>query len=144
MIFCQVECILQVRMVIKVYGHSIYTQHVYIVYELDTWPRNPTNIFPLKSCLFDTVKLVRNAIKSEFIDNGSGIAFGGEFSCSFDNDLGRNVVIFGIVNSLLSHTDKQKNNSLVLGEGPTDSINDSTDLAKKKFSINFSKANTKS
>ena len=88
--------------------------------------------------------MVRNAIKSEFIDNGSGIAFGGEFSCSFDNDLGRNVVIFGIVNSLLSHTDKQKNNSLVLGEGPTDSINDSTDLAKKKFSINFSKANTKS
>ena len=62
----------------------------------------------------------------------------------FDNDLERNVVIFGIVNSLLSHTDKQKNNSLVLGEGPTDSINDSTDVAKKKFSINFSKANTKS
>ena len=144
MIFCQVECILQVRMVIKVYGHSIYTQHVYIVYELDTWPRNPTNIFPLKSCWFDRVKLVRNAIKSEFIDNGSGIAFGGEFPCSFDNDLERNVVIFGIVNSLLSHTDKQKNNSLVLGEGPTDSINDSTDVAKKKFSINFSKANTKS
>ena len=37
-----------------------------------------TLIFSLKNCLFGTVKLVRNTIKSKFIFNGNGIAFDGE------------------------------------------------------------------
>ena len=40
--------------------------HLYIIYELNDWSRNPTNNFPLKICLFGTVKLVRNTIKSKF------------------------------------------------------------------------------
>ena len=55
----------------------------------------------------------------------------------------RNVTIFGVANSSSSHTDNCKNNFLVLGEGPTDDINDSIGAAEKKFSINFSKAKTK-
>ena len=62
---------------------------------------------------------------------------------SFCNDSARNVVIFGIDNSLLPHTTNRKKNFLVLGEGKTQSIIDRTGLADKKFSINFSKANTK-
>ena len=42
---------------------------------------------------------------------------------SFDNGFARNVVIFGVDNISSSHTDNQKNNFLVLVEGPTD-IND--------------------
>ena len=42
--------------------YSNLTLNLHIVYELNNWPRNPTNSFPLKSCLFDAVKLVRNAI----------------------------------------------------------------------------------
>ena len=80
--------------------------------------------------------------KSKFNYNGRGIAFDGEGSWSFDHDFARNVVIFGVDNSSSSHTDNQKNNFLVLGEGPTQGINDSTGAAEKK-SINFSKANTK-
>ena len=62
---------------------------------------------------------------------------------SFANDFGRNVAIFGVDNTSSSHTDNQKNNFLVLGEGPTDGINDTTGAAEKRFSINFSKANAK-
>ena len=34
---------------------SLYSNFIlnsYIVYELNTWPRNPTNNFTLKNCLF--------------------------------------------------------------------------------------------
>ena len=50
--------------------YSSFFLNLYIVYELRNSPRNPTNNFPLKSCLFGTVKLVRNTIQSEFIYNG--------------------------------------------------------------------------
>ena len=47
----------------------------------------------------------------------------------FDNDCARNVVIFNAEDSSSFHIDNPKNSFLVLGT--------------KKFSINFSKANTK-
>ena len=40
------------------------------------------------------------------------------------------------------HANKTKN-SLVLGEGPTQGLDDATLTAEKKYSINFSKSNTK-
>ena len=125
---------------------SLYTNFIlnlYIVYELNTWPRNPANNFTLKNCLFGTVKLVRNTTKSRFTCNVRVIAFDGEGSWSFGNGFARNVVIFGVDNSSSSHTDNQKNNFLVLREGPTQGINDSTGSAEKSISINFNKANTK-
>ena len=42
-----------------------------------------------------------------------------------------------------SNTDNPKNNFSVLGEEPTDDINDSVCTAERKLSINFSKAKTK-
>ena len=105
--------------------------NLYIVYESNNWPRNPTNNFSLKSCLFGTVKLVANAIKSKFSYNGRGIAFDGEGSWSFANDFAKNVVIFSVDYSSSSHSYNKKN-FLVLGKGPTDAINDSTGAAGKK------------
>ena len=77
-----------------------------MIYELNNWPRNPTNNFPLKNCVYGTIKLVRNRIKSEFIYNGQGIALDGDGSWSFGNDFARNVVIFGVDNSSSSHASK--------------------------------------
>ena len=124
--------------------HSNFILNLYILYKLNTWPRNPINHLTLKNFLFGTVKFVRNAIKSKFTYNGRGIAFNGEGSWRFGNDFARNVIIFGVDNSSSSHTDNRINNFLVLGEGPTQDINDSTGSAEKKISINFSKSNTKS
>ena len=37
--------------------------NVYIVYFLDAWPRNPTNNFKFKNCLFDTTNIVKSSDK---------------------------------------------------------------------------------
>ena len=60
---------------------------------------------------------------------------------SSDND---SVISFGVDNSSSSHADNCNNNFLVLSEGPTLGIEGSFGSAEKKFSINFSKTNTKS
>ena len=112
------------------YGNFIL--NLQVVYELDNWPRNPVNNFTLKNCLFDTVKLIRNADKAKFAYNGQGIAFDGKGTRSFGNDSTRNVVIFGVDNTSSSHADNQKVNFLELGEGSTDGINNSVDIAEKK------------
>ena len=72
-----------------------FISNLYIVYELNNWPHDTTNNFSLKNCLLGTVKLVRNA-KSKFTYSGQEIAFNGEDSWSFDNDLARNVLTFGV------------------------------------------------
>ena len=79
--------------------------NLYIVYELNNWLQNPSNNFPLKICLFGTVKLVRNEIKNKFTCNAQRIVFFGEDSWSFGYEFARNVVIFGVDNSSSSHTD---------------------------------------
>ena len=96
-----------------------------------------SNNFTPKNCLFDTVKLTRDADKGKFTYNGWEKNF-----WSFDNDTARNVIIFGVDNSSSAHTDNPRN-FLVLSKGPTEVIDVSVGAAEKKFSINFSKANTK-
>ena len=44
--------------------NSNFILNLFMAYELDNWPRKPTNNFLLKS-LFDTAKLIRNPIKSK-------------------------------------------------------------------------------
>ena len=88
---------------------------LYIVYELNSWSRNPANNFTLKNCLFGTVKLTRNADKSKFTYNGRGIAFDGEGLWTFANGFVRNVVYFGVDNSSSSHIDNLKNSFFSVG-----------------------------
>ena len=74
-----------------------------MVHEFSNWPRNPTNDFTLKNCLFGTIKLKRNVEKGTFTYNGIGIAFDGKGHWSFDIETARNVVIFGADDSSSSH-----------------------------------------
>ena len=37
--------------------------NVYIVFDLDAWPRNPTNNFKFKKCLFGATAVVKNSDK---------------------------------------------------------------------------------
>ena len=93
----------------------------------------------MKNCKLGTVKLARNAIKSKFIYNGRGIVFDGKGLWSFGNGFARNDVIFVVDNSSSSYTDNRKNNFLVLGERPTDDINNSTGAAEKKLRLTLLK-----
>ena len=62
----------------------------------------------------------------KFTYNGWRITFDREGFWSFDNDTARIAVTFDVGNSSSSDTDNRKNNFLVLGEGLSQGINDST------------------
>ena len=53
------------------------------------------------------------------------------------------LIFFSIGNSSWSDTDDCKNIVLVLGEEPTDDVNERVGVAEKKYSINFSKEKKK-
>ena len=107
--------------------------NVYIVYDLDAWPRNPTNNFKFKNCQFRATNIVKNSDKEKYVYSGYGITLDSAGSWSFNNDFARNNIIFGIDNSSLSHADNRKNNFLILGEGPTYGINGSFVSQEKKL-----------
>ena len=44
--------------------------NIYIVYDLDTYPKNPLNNFALKNCLFGATNTVKNNIKEKFLYSG--------------------------------------------------------------------------
>ena len=116
--------------------------NVYIVYDLVAWPRNPATSFKFKNFSFGATNILKNSDKEKYVYSGYEITFDSEGSWSFDNDLTRNVIIFGIDNSLPSHFDNLEHNFLILGEVPTYDINGSFGSPEKKFIINFTKANT--
>ena len=117
--------------------------NVYIVYDLNAWPRNPTDIFKFENCLFGATNTVKNTDKEKYVYNGYGITFDSTGSWGFGNATTRNFIIFGVDNSSSSNSENHKNNFLILGEGPTFGINGSLGSPEKKFNINFTKANTK-
>ena len=107
--------------------------NTYIVLHLDNWPNNPLRNFIIKDFLFGANSIVKNSDKEKWVYHGCGVAFQGKGTRNFSNDFATNVVIFGTDNGSSSHADNPKNSFLILGEGPT---------KEKKFSVNFSKANT--
>ena len=99
--------------------------NVYIYYDLDTLPRNPTNTFKFKNSLFGTTNIGKNNDKEKYVYKRYRMTFDSAGSWSFNNDFARNVIIFSDNNSSLTHADNHKNNFLILGEGPTYGINGS-------------------
>ena len=93
--------------------------NVYIIYNLDAWSKNPTNNFKFKNCLFGATSVVKNSDKEKYVFSGYGITFDSAGSCSFNNDIARNVIILVVDNSSSSHVENRKNNFLVLSEDPT-------------------------
>ena len=118
--------------------------NVYIVYDLDAWPTNPTHNFKFKNYLFEATSMVKNRDKQKYVYSGSGITFGSAGSRSFNNDIARNAIIFGVDINSSSYAGNHKNNFLVLGEGTTFGINERFGSPEKNFRINFSKSNAKS
>ena len=86
----------------------------YIVYDLDTWPRNPTNNFKFKNCLSGAPNIIKNSAEENYAYSGYRITFDSTVSWSFDNDFARNIVICIVDNSSLSHSGNHKNNFLIL------------------------------
>ena len=117
--------------------------NVYIVYVLADWPRNPTNNFKFKNCLFGATNIIEKSDKEKYVYSGYGITFDSADSWSFGNGTARNVTVFGVDNSSSSHVDNHKNNFLILVLGSTYGINGSFGSPQKIFSINFTKENAR-
>ena len=83
--------------------------NVCIICDLDAWPGNRSNNFKFKNCLFEATNMVINSDKEKYVFSGYRITFDSAGSWSFDNDFARNVIIFGVDNSSLSHSDNRKN-----------------------------------
>ena len=87
-----------------------------LVYDLDTWPRNPNNNFKFKNCLFGKSSIVKNSNKEKYVYSGYGIKFDSASSWSFDSDTVRSIINFGFDNSSSSHSDNRKNNFFLVQE----------------------------
>ena len=112
--------------------------NIYIVYEITSDYKNiyyPT----LENCLFGSVKLTKNADIDKYGYSGYGIGFDRETSFSFGNEIGKNVIIFGVDMSSSAKIDNRKKD---IRKGPRQGLRH-TLSAEKLYSINFTKTNTK-
>ena len=118
--------------------------HLFIVYELDGWLRDLSTDFTLTDCLFETVKLTKNADpdKYKYSSYGKGFDSRSEFSLP-DGSIGKNAIIFGADMSSSVYIDNANKIVLILGEEPTQGLDDTPLKADVQYSINFSRSNRK-
>ena len=118
--------------------------NLFIVYELDRCPQDLNADFTLKDSLFGAVTLTKNADPDKYSYSGYGIGFDSRLLFSFTGfNWDKNVVIFGVNNSSSVHIDNEKKDILVLGEIPTQRLDDNTIRVEAKYSINSSKSQRK-
>ena len=64
-------------------NYLIKIVNFYIAYELNTWPKTPTNNFKFKNCLFGATNVVKNGDKGKYVYSEYGITFDSGGSWSF-------------------------------------------------------------
>ena len=118
--------------------------NIYCVYKLDPVSSSRDNTFTVQNALFGSMQITKNADTSKYKYKGYGICFdeGGTFGIGNINN-GRNVLIFGVHESSLVHTNNKANNIFIMGDGFVQSINDMTLYAEKIYSQNFTQPNKK-
>ena len=62
---------------LAVEGNNYLTKivNIYIVSELYTWSKDPTNNFKFKNCLFGATTIAKNSNKGKYVYSGYGIIF---------------------------------------------------------------------
>ena len=88
--------------------------------------------------MFGAVKLTKHLDIDQYKYSEYGIRFDRKGFFSLGNEIGRNVIIFGVDMSSSPHLDNKKKDILVLGKGPTQGL-ENTLTAEKLYSINFTK-----
>ena len=115
--------------------------NLYIFCTLDIWSRNLSIDLTLVNCLFGVLKLTKNADPDKYGYSGYGIGFDVRLQFSLrDRSWGKNVIIFGDDNSSSVHVRNKKNKILVLGESPTQRLDETTITAEAKYPINFTES----
>ena len=117
----------------KITSNHGKTVDIYIVYDLKS--NFDPNFDPtLKNCLFGTIKLTKNSDIDKYECSGYGIGFDSKGTFSHPSGTtGVNVIIFG--SDMRSSVHKAKN-ILILGEGFTQGLKDTTLYGEKIYSDN--------
>ena len=101
--------------------------NLYISYKLVPELRNFNTDFALNNCLFRSVKLTKNADPDKYKCSGYGIGFNSRSEFLFiDGSFGKNVIIFWADINSSVHIDNKNKDILILGEGPTQELDDTT------------------
>ena len=92
------------------------------------WPFTVGKDFASGNYLFGAVKLTKNASFVKCKYSGYGIGFDARrgFSLSNGSGFGKNVIIVGVDMSSFADIDNKKNDILILGKGPADSLDEIT------------------
>ena len=88
------------------------------------------------------MEITKNTDTSKYKYKGYGICFdeGGIFSMG-NIDSSRNVLIFGVHENSVIHSNNKANNIFIMGDGFVQGINDTTSYAEKIYSQNFTAVN---
>ena len=108
--------------------------NLYISYKLDAWSRHLNIHFTLGNCLFGEMKLIKNVDPDKYGCSGYGIRFDARSQFSLpDRNWSKNVVIFVLISvhicaylSSSVHVHDKEKNILVLVEGSTQELDDTT------------------
>ena len=121
---------------------SLGAVNVYICYTLNRWSRDLNTDFTLGNCLCGSVKLTKNADLDKYNYTGYDIGFDSRSEFSFtDGSFGKNVFIFGADMSSSVHVDNKNKNILILSEGETQGLHDTTLSAEAKYPTSFTQSN---
>ena len=117
-------------------------RNLYILYTLGPQLKNLNTDFTLINCLFGSVKITENVNLDKYKYTGYGIGIDSRSEFLFtDGSYGKNVIIFGADMSSSVHVDNKGKDILILGEGPTQGLDDTTLTAEAKYPINFTQPN---
>ena len=118
--------------------------NIYRVYKLDPISFSRDNTFTVQNALFGSMQITKNADTSKYKYKGYGICFDKGDTFSIGNiTRGKNVLIFGVHESSLTHANNKANNIFIMGDGFVQGINDMTLYAEKIYSQNFTQPNKK-
>ena len=119
--------------------------HIYIAHEINLCFYTQYAKFAFGSFLFGAAKLTKNIDSDQYFYSGYDIGFDarGKFSLPDVSGFGKNIIIVGADMSSPVHFDNKKKDILFLGKGPTDDLDDTTLIAKKKYSTNFTEKQNK-
>ena len=125
---------------------------IYCVYKLDSIASSRDTSLTIQDALFGAMQITKNATdNSKNNYKGYGICFdeGSQFGHTMSEGgptyitNGRNVLIFGADMSFSIHRTNRANHIYIMGDGPTQGINDTTIYSEKKYFRNFTEPNVK-
>ena len=128
--------------VFNIYNNN--STNIYCVYKLDSISSSRNSTFTVQNALFGSIQITKNADTSKYEYKGYGICFDkGDTFSKGDITNGKNVLIFGVHESSLTHANNKANNIFAMGDGSVQGINDTTLYAEKIYSQNFTQPNKK-